>query len=256
MLGFHGFEGGNRIGRAFQKLFWFRSLEEIAISSIYAHIREKCCISLKQASKYTAERDSPRTLDLRRHIVTQWKAVSVNFLKNCVFIDEAGFHSQTMRGPVWSKVGEPAKVKVHNQKGVSISIIDCIAARGIIDFSKVEPLKKSDTATLENEYHLDEHSSKKRKAETPNQKPKPLKKGTTAYHIVKFMESVVDVMDKNDIKRYFIVMDNCKIHHSRFVVDTINSRGYKPPFMRPYSPFLNPIEECWSKIKNIRQNPL
>jgi transposase len=27
--------------------------------------------------------------------------------------------------------------------------------------------------------------------------------------------------------------------------------------MPPYSPFLNPIEECWSKVKkNIRRNPL
>ncbi|KAI8877529.1 hypothetical protein K501DRAFT_197968 [Backusella circina FSU 941] len=27
--------------------------------------------------------------------------------------------------------------------------------------------------------------------------------------------------------------------------------------MPPYSPFLNPIEECWSKIKsNIKRNPL
>ena len=55
----------------------------------------------------------------------------------------------------------------------------------------------------------------------------------------------------------FIVMDNCRIHHSRFVVDLIHSSGYKPLFMPPYSPFLNPIEECWSKIKqNIRRNPL
>lgn len=52
-------------------------------------------------------------------------------------------------------------------------------------------------------------------------------------------------------------MDNCKIHHTAFVVEAINSREYKPLFMPPYSPFLNPIEECWSKIKsNIKRNPL
>lgn len=63
----------------------FFGLEEIAVSSLYTHIREKCYIGLKQASKHTAERDSPRTLDLRRHIVTQWKAVGVDFL-NCVYL--------------------------------------------------------------------------------------------------------------------------------------------------------------------------
>ncbi|KAG1127903.1 hypothetical protein G6F37_013721 [Rhizopus arrhizus] len=71
------------------------------------------------------------------------------------------------------------------------------------------------------------------------------------------MESVMDILDKHNKKGMFIIMDNCRIHHSRFVVDAINQRGYKPLFMPPYSPFLNPIEECWSKIKkNIRRNPL
>ncbi|KAI8876390.1 hypothetical protein K501DRAFT_200505, partial [Backusella circina FSU 941] len=48
-----------------------------------------------------------------------------------------------------------------------------------------------------------------------------------------------------------------RIHHSRFVIDAINNRGYKPLFMPLYSPFLNPIQECWSNIKKlIRRNPL
>jgi transposase len=41
------------------------------------------------------------------------------------------------------------------------------------------------------------------------------------------------------------------------VVEAINKRGYKTLFMLPYSSFLNPIEECWSKIKsNIKRSPL
>ncbi|ORE04364.1 hypothetical protein BCV72DRAFT_277815, partial [Rhizopus microsporus var. microsporus] len=55
------------------------------------------------------------------------------FLKNCVFVDEADFHSQMMRSRAWSRVGEPAKVKVHNQKDMNISIIGCITARGILN---------------------------------------------------------------------------------------------------------------------------
>lgn len=48
-------------------------------------------------------------------------------------------------------------------------------------------------------------------------------------------------------------MNNCRIHHSRFVIEAITDRGYKPLFMPPYSPFLNPIEECRSKIKKKYQ---
>lgn len=45
-------------------------------------------------------------------------------------------------------------------------------------------------------------------------------------------------------------MDNCRIRHSEYFEDCIKDRGYKSLFMPPYSPFLNPIEECWSKIKS------
>ncbi|KAG1176101.1 hypothetical protein G6F70_000065 [Rhizopus microsporus] len=97
-------------------------------------------VHLKQASKYNAERDSERTLRLRQELVSKWKEICVDFQKNCVFIDEAGFNSQMMRGRAWSRVGEPAKVKVHSRKGVNISIIGCISPFGTINLSKVEPL--------------------------------------------------------------------------------------------------------------------
>jgi hypothetical protein len=163
----------------------------------------------------------------------------------------AGFNTQMMRGRAWSKVGEPAYVKVHSRRGVNLSIVGCISPFGTINFSKVEPLKRSDAEKIEKE--LQQPTSKKRKA----QENKPLKKGTTAYHIVKFVETAMDVLDKHGKHGFFIVMDNCRIHHSAFVVDAISQRGYKSLFMPPYLPFLNPIEECWSKIKgNIKRNPL
>ncbi|KAG2210628.1 hypothetical protein INT45_005344, partial [Circinella minor] len=71
------------------------------------------------------------------------------------------------------------------------------------------------------------------------------------------MDAVMDTLDKHDKKGMFIVLDNCRIHHSQFVTDVITRRGYKPLFMPPYSLFLNPIEECWLKMKKlIRRNPL
>lgn len=118
-------------------------------------------------------------------------------------------------------------------------------------------MKKSDAALIEKEFG--QHESKKRKAKSQSvgETSKKLPKGTTAYHIVRFMDSVMDILDKHNKKGMFIVLDNCRIHHSAFVVEAINKRGYKPLFMPPYSPFLNPIEECWSKIKqHIKRNPL
>lgn len=65
----------------------------------------------------------------------------------------------------------------------------------------------------------------------------------------------MDVLDKQN-KGLFILLDKCSIHRSHFVVDVIKKRGYKPLFIPPYSPFLNPIEERWPKIKKLIRNPL
>jgi hypothetical protein len=139
-----------------------------ALSFLYhTHIREKCPLSLKQATKYSAERDAPRTIELRLNIVSQWKAAGVDFQNNCVFIDEAEFRSQMMRGRAWSKVGVPANVKVHTQKtqkGINISIVGYILPFGIINLSKVELLKKRDTARTEKEFSQ-ESTSKKRECQ-------------------------------------------------------------------------------------------
>lgn len=69
-----------------------------------------------------------------------------------MFVDEAGLHSQLMRGRAWSRVGDPAIVRVHTQKGVNISIVGCMSPFGRVCFSKVEPLKKSDAAKIEEEF--------------------------------------------------------------------------------------------------------
>ncbi|KAI8083222.1 uncharacterized protein B0P05DRAFT_47669 [Gilbertella persicaria] len=59
--------------------------------------------SLKRASLYNDERDVERTLRLRYEAVNKWKEIGVDFRKNCVFVDEAGFNTYMIRGRVWSK---------------------------------------------------------------------------------------------------------------------------------------------------------
>ncbi len=66
----------------------------------------------------------------------------------------------------------------------------------------------------------------------------------------------MDVLDKNDMKGSYIVMDNAPIHKPATVRQCIEKRGYKCVYLPPYSPFLNPIEEFWSKVKfAVKQAP-
>jgi transposase len=46
-----------------------------------------------------------------------------------------------------------------------------------------------------------------------------------------------------------VVMDNLGAHKVKGVREAVEARGAKLIYLPPYSPDLNPIEKCWSKIK-------
>ena len=46
-----------------------------------------------------------------------------------------------------------------------------------------------------------------------------------------------------------VIMDNLGAHKVKGVAEAIEARGARVIYLPPYSPDLNPIEKCWSKIK-------
>ena len=48
-----------------------------------------------------------------------------------------------------------------------------------------------------------------------------------------------------------LIMDNHPVHHAKIVRDYIKQNNINILFLPPYSPELNPIEEAFSKIKNV-----
>lgn len=78
------------------------------------------------------------------------------------------------------------------------------------------------------------------------------KKGVNADDIVLFLNYLV-----RDLSDYtVVVLDNAKVHHAHPVstfFEAIKGRNIVPLFLPPYSPFLNPIELGFSKIKNSVQ---
>jgi len=46
-----------------------------------------------------------------------------------------------------------------------------------------------------------------------------------------------------------VMMDNLGAHKVKGIKEAIEARGAKVIYLPPYSPDLNPIEKCWSKIK-------
>jgi transposase len=48
-----------------------------------------------------------------------------------------------------------------------------------------------------------------------------------------------------------LLMDNLTVHKASWLEDFLQSHGVRLEYLPPYSPDLNPIELCWSKVKSI-----
>ncbi len=49
----------------------------------------------------------------------------------------------------------------------------------------------------------------------------------------------------------YVIRDNCSIYKGGDIQKLIEGAGAKLIYLPPYSPDFSPIENCWSKIKNI-----
>jgi len=48
-----------------------------------------------------------------------------------------------------------------------------------------------------------------------------------------------------------LILDNCSVHKSKLVLETIEELGINVVFLPPYSPDFNPIELVWAFVKDI-----
>lgn len=64
-----------------------------------------------------------------------------------------------------------------------------------------------------------------------------------------FLEYIKQVLVPTLLEGDLVVMDNLSAHQAKGVRDLIEGSGARLIYLPPYSPDLNPIEKCWSKIK-------
>lgn len=74
------------------------------------------------------------------------------------------------------------------------------------------------------------------------------KGGTSRDVFIEFVtEHLLSTLRRGDV----VVMDNLGAHHATGVRELIEGAGATIAYMPPYSPDLNPIELCWSKLKTL-----
>lgn len=112
----------------------------VSLAAVHNHPVSHCIVTFQKLEKLPAERITPRVISLRKQVIEDWERdSSMDFMKNCVFIDEAGFNMHVRRNVDRSKIGTPAKGVVPTNRGISITIFDAIYHGGILDLTLRKP---------------------------------------------------------------------------------------------------------------------
>jgi len=129
---------------------------------------------------------------------------------NFIFLDEFGCHVSMRRGRGRSLRNTRAFIQANFMKGKNCSVIAAMDSSGILHY--------------ESQYS-----------------------GITAEAFLKFLRNLNRKLDKS--KHNVLVMDNLRAHKTEAVKTFINEVGLRTLHTAPYSPMLNPIENCFSKVK-------
>lgn len=128
-----------------------------------------------------------------------------------VFIDESGSHIAMTRDYAWSPIGTRVEGRAPRNRGFVLTMLGALGRTGV-------------RAMMTNVG------------------------GTNRHVFLRFLrEHLCPALHTGDV----VVMDNLAAHHATGVRELIEEAGARVLYMPAYSPDLNPIELCWSKVKSI-----
>ena len=182
---------------------------EISISTLSSYLKLKL-ITYKQIHYIPQQRNAPRTKEIR---IEYCRWVLQNQQLHFIYIDEFGFNLGLTRTKGRSPKGQPAFAYSVLQRGGNVSVIFAIDENGLINFLIHESAVKKDDFTT-------------------------------------FISIVLEEVNSRNIQNACLIFDNCPSHSEedfQSAFQYYNNAVYE--FLPPYSPFLNPIEECINDIK-------
>ena len=171
--------------------------------------------SLKITTIVPERRNTPNTINERHSYAVRFNDLLLNGDdKRFVFLDEVGFAVSTRPKRGRSPIGTSAYVSTPAVRTRNISVIAAMNKYGMVDHVVNDrPVNGEDFKT----YLL----SLKRKC------------------------------TEKEISNPIFILDNARIHHYSGVKELIEMEEMEVIYLPPYSPFLNPIENGFSKWKNF-----
>ncbi|KAG1092200.1 hypothetical protein G6F42_019259 [Rhizopus arrhizus] len=198
-------------GKLFEQ---FPQLQEQGLdpSTLYKHIVKHIGFTLKRTKPVEEKRNDPTTIARRKAYVDNMPIDGVSYKTNCIFLDEAGFNATLLE----VKDGENSVVKTKTKRALNVIIRAAISYQGVESIqAKVAP------------------------------------GGKTGQIFSQFVKGVMEALDMNNSAPHYFVMDDASIHRSAPARELFSSSRHKLHLLPPYSPFLNPVEECFSTLKTL-----
>ncbi len=185
---------------------------KLSLSTIQRNIKA-INFSLKQTSVLPGQRNSDQNIEARYAYSLRFNELAITYRRSkMIFVDETGFNVSMRRGRGWSKVNTPANTTVPSIRTRNFSVCAAITSNG--------PL-----------HH------------------EILSQAYNTRCFLNFISDLMRILRQGNMGSCVIIMDNASIHKNPSIKDLVEYNGHRLLFLPPYSPFLNPIENCFSKWK-------
>ncbi|XP_074604096.1 uncharacterized protein LOC141857502 [Brevipalpus obovatus] len=167
--------------------------------------------SFKRTSAIPEAKNTGENIDKRYDYALNFCTLDENRM---FFIDEAGFQVNMRRSYGRSKKDEKAVKIVPKLRMPNYSLCAAINKSGVYFFE-----------LMDRAYNI--------------------------IHFSEYLDQLLAYFERDSISGAIIIMDNVRFHRNPEIVQKVESKGHQVFFLPPYSPFLNPIEEVFSKWKGI-----
>ncbi|KAF9433445.1 hypothetical protein BGZ76_009465 [Entomortierella beljakovae] len=213
----------------------FNSLN-VSKTTVYNHITHRCSKTLRRAHRSKSEACSNAILDKRCIWAMQMKREE--FKKRSIFIGDAEFYiCSTIPGELLNRKKRRRICGGNHERIMIMGAFDnheVLSVKTYISTNDISGNESSqDESTIAHHHH---HGSED---------------DTAKENFMNFIEVLMKDLAKTKYaqEKYNIVIDESLVQHPKRVHEIVSRHGLKCILLPPGSRFLNPTEECWSKIR-------
>ncbi|RCI00974.1 hypothetical protein CU098_011803, partial [Rhizopus stolonifer] len=108
---------------------------EIGSTTVHDFLKIDMNFAFRRATFHAEKRNNEKNVEERYKWATEIANSDVDFLRNCIFINESGFHVNLKRTGAWGPKGKTPVIEVENSYAVSHTILGAISIYGVIHTS-------------------------------------------------------------------------------------------------------------------------